>query len=33
VQDPDEAVAELAQRGAVANAAGAQLVVVGASAG
>src|SRR5687767_13800625 len=33
VQDADEAVAELAARGVVAGASGAQLVVVGASSG
>jgi hypothetical protein len=33
VQDPDEPVAELAQRGVVAGAAGADGVVVGARAG
>src|SRR5215472_471516 len=33
VQDADEPVGELAQRGPVADAAGAQLVVVGAGAG
>ncbi|MFD9192283.1 hypothetical protein ACFWCA_29135 [Streptomyces phaeochromogenes] len=33
VQDPDEPVAELAERGPVAYAAGALLVVVGAGAG
>jgi hypothetical protein len=33
VQDPDEAVTELAERGAVTDAAGALLVVVGAGAG
>jgi hypothetical protein len=33
VQDADEAVAELAERGVVADAAGTELVVVGAGAG
>ncbi len=33
VQDADQAVAELAQRGVVPGAAGSQLVVVGAGAG
>jgi hypothetical protein len=33
VQDADQAVAELAERGVVADAAGAELVVVGAGAG